>query len=384
MNSQPKRTHLFNFHKKYGQITEFAGFEHALWYEGIAQEHLAVRNTVGVFDVTHMGRTIIEGEDAINLMEKCFPRKVSNMSVNQGRYGFLLNEKGGIMDDLTVFRLKEKEFLLVCNASNRQKDFSWIKKASENLNASVTDVSDQSVMLAVQGPKAMDTLQQMSDKELASIKRYWGDWIKLDEFHVLATRTGYTGEDGFEIYLWNTPLTMTETAEKLLWSILRAGEKYSIRPCGLGARDTLRLEAGMCLYGNDIDENTSPLEAGFTPLIDFDKTDFIGRTALIEQKEKGIDRLRVGVRMTKTGIPRHGYELYSDNKRIGDLTSGTFSPLLKVGISLGYALTEYSKIGTEIQVKIRDKLVDAFVAETPFYDTKEYGYKRAVQNTTAI
>jgi aminomethyltransferase len=328
-----------------------------------------------------MGRTIIGGEGAINLIEKCFPRKVSNMSVNQGRYGFLLNGRGGIIDDLTVFRLKEKEFLLVYNASNRQKDFSWIKRASENLNASVTDVSDQSVMLAVQGPKAINTLQRISDKDLASIRRYWGDWIGLGDFNVLATRTGYTGEDGFEIYLWNTPITMTETAERLLWSILKAGEQHGIKPCGLGARDTLRLEAGMCLYGNDIDENTSPLEAGFASLIDFDKSDFIGRTALIEQKEKGTDRLRVGVRLTQTGIPRHGYELYSNNGRVGSLTSGTFSPLLKVGIGLGYIMTEYSKIGTEIQVKIRDKLVDALVVETPFYDTGKYGYKRVVQNT---
>jgi aminomethyltransferase len=376
MGKPLKRTHLYNFHKSKGQLTEFAGFEHALFYEGIAEEHLAVRNSVGVFDVTHMGRTVVEGEGSIDLLEKLVPRKVSNMNILQGRYAFFLNENGGIIDDLTLFRLEEKKFLIVYNAGNREKDFNWIKDNALNYNVKVNDVSDEVVMLAVQGPNAIKTLQKLSDKDLSKIRRYWCDWVRLGEFDVLASRTGYTGEDGFELYLWNTPLQMSERAERFLSLILDAGREYNIKPCGLGARDTLRLEAGMCLYGHDLDESISPLEAGFEMLIDFDKPDFIGRRALLEQREKGVSRRRVCVKLLDRGVPREGYELYDGNRVIGKLTSGTFSPLLNIGIGMGYVLKEFSEVGTKLKVKIRDRLVNAEVVNPPFYDPNVYGYKR--------
>lgn len=370
---------MYNFHKSNGQLTEFAGFEHALFYQGIAEEHLAVRNSVGVFDVTHMGRTVVEGNDSITLLEKLLPRKVSNMNSLQGRYAFFLNEKGGIIDDLTLFRLEEKKFLIVYNAGNREKDFNWIKINALNYDVKVYDVSDKVVMLAVQGPNALNTLQKLSDKDLSKIKRYWCDWVRLGEFDVLASRTGYTGEDGFELYLWNTPLQMSEKAERFLSLILDAGREYNIKPCGLGARDTLRLEAGMCLYGHDLDESISPLEAGFEALVDFDKPDFIGRRALLEQRDKGVLRKRVCIKLLDRGVPREGCELYNGNGIVGKLTSGTFSPLLNIGIGMGYVLKEFCEVGTKLKVKIRDRLVNAEVVNPPFYDTNIYGYKRIKQ-----
>ncbi|MEM3403008.1 MAG: glycine cleavage system aminomethyltransferase GcvT [Nitrososphaeria archaeon] len=376
MANNLKRTHLIDFHRKYGQITKFAGFEHALWYDGIQSEHMVVREAVGVFDVTHMGRTIVEGDDAIMFLERILPRKISNMVVKQGRYSFFLNEKGGMVDDLTLFRLSEKKFLLVYNAGNREKDFFWMQKNSIGYDVRLEDVSDQVVMLAVQGPKAINTLQTICDTNLTTIKRYWCEWIKLKEHSVLVTRTGYTGEDGFEIYLWDTPLERKEKAETLLYLILKAGEPYGIKPCGLGARDTLRLEAGMCLYDHDIDDTTTPLEAGLGMLVDFDKQDFIGKESLIKQRESGLTRSRVCIRLEEKGIPRSGFEIYHNNSKIGSLTSGTYSPLLKTGIGMGYVGVEYAAVGTEAYVKIRDNFVRSRVVEAPFYDTSKYGVKR--------
>jgi len=376
MATNLKRTHLIDFHRKYGKITEFAGFEHALWYDGIQSEHMTVREAVGVFDVTHMGRTIIEGEDSITFLEKILPRRVSNMAVKQGRYSFFLNEKGGIVDDLTLFRLGEKRFLIVYNAGNREKDFSWMQKNSTNYYVNLEDVSDQVVMLAVQGPKAISTLQSVCDTDLTAVKRYWCEWVKLGGYSVLVTRTGYTGEDGFEVYLWDTPLERKERAENLLHLILKAGEPYGIKPCGLGARDTLRLEAGMCLYGHDIDDTTTPLEAGLGMLVDFEKQDFIGKETLSKQRESGPTRSRVCIRLEEKGIPRGGFDLYHDNVKIGSLTSGTYSPLLKTGIGMGYVEVKYAAVGTEVYVKIRDNLVKSRIVEAPFYDASKYGAKR--------
>ncbi|MGQ9781133.1 MAG: glycine cleavage system aminomethyltransferase GcvT [Nitrososphaeria archaeon] len=379
MPTELMRTHLYHFHKKYGKLTEFAGFEHALWYDGIATEHIAVRDSVGVFDVTHMGRTLIEGPGSVELLERLLPRRISKMNLKQGRYAFFLNKDGGIVDDLTVFRLNERKFLVVYNSGNRAKDFAWMKRNSEGLDVSIKDISDEVVMLAVQGPKALSTLQKLSNSDLASIRRYWCDWIKLGDFdNILVSRSGYTGEDGFEVYLWDTPLDMSEKAERLLESILEAGQQFGIKPCGLGARDTLRLEAGMCLYGQDIDEHTSPLEAGLGMLIDFDKQNFIGREALVEQKTLGIKRSRVCLRSEGKGIPRSGFEVYFDGQKVGALTSGTFSPILKTGIGMGYVDTRYSGAGTELYVRIRENMAKCKVVEPPFYDTTRYGYKRVV------
>ncbi len=371
-----RRTHLYDFHRQHGRIVEFAGFEHPVWYEGILPEHLAVRNAVGVFDVTHMGRCTVKGRDAADFLDYLLTRDISPTKITQGRYSVMCNEHGGIIDDLTTFRLAEDYFFLVYNAGNREKDYAWISSHAKDFNVEVMDVSDEVVMLAVQGPKASTTLQSICKADLSRIRYYWCQWTTLTEFEVLLTRTGYTGEDGFEIYLWDTPLDKPELAEKFWLTILEAGRAYDIKPCGLGARDTLRLEAGMCLYGNDIDEDTSPLEAklGFT--VRFDKDDFIGKDALLQQKAEGLKRVRIGLRLLERGIPRHGNKIFIDGERKGQLTSGTFSPLLKYGIGMGYIQPEYEAEGTHVNVKIRKKLVSAEIVKMPFYDTTKYGRKR--------
>ena len=371
---EPKRTHLHNFHRRLGHLTAFAGFEHALWYDGVISEHLAVRNAVGLFDITHMGRCTVKGVNAAALLDYLSTRDISAMKINQGHYTVMCNDHGGILDDLVVFRLKEDTFLLVYNASNREKDYEWIHSHAGDFDAQTKVVSDEVAMFAVQGPKALATLQTLSSADLSTIRRYWGRWVNLDNLEVLLTRSGYTGEDGFEVYLWDTPLERPEKAEKLWQNILEAGEEYGIRPCGLGARDTLRLEAGMCLYGNDIDENTTPIEANLTFTVRFEKDNFIGKDALLRQKIESPKRVRVGLRMLKRGIPRHGYKIFLNGEKIGRVTSGTFSPLLKRGIGMGYVPPENAAIGTQVDVEIRKSLQSAEIVKMPFYDTKKYGW----------
>jgi len=371
------RTHLHEFHKKRGRLTEFAGFEMPLLYEGIVPEHLAVRNAVGLFDVTHMGRFMVEGKEAAVFLNYILTRNVGTTSVGQGRYAVMCNVKGGIIDDLVVFHIGDEKFLMVNNASNRNKDYEWINGHTEGFQVEVRDVSDEVLMLAIQGPKAADTLQSIVDSDLASLRYYWGKCLTLDSFKVYVTRTGYTGEDGFEIYLWETPLAESERAERLWQLILETGEEHNIKPCGLGARDTLRLEAGMCLYGNDLDEETTPLEAKLDFIVQFEKEDFIGKETLLKQKADGLKRVLVGVRALDRGIPRAGSKITLDEKEIGKMTSGTFSPLLKYGIGLGYVLPEYSEIGTRVQVISRDKPVTFEIVKPPFYNTEKYGRRRA-------
>jgi len=373
---ESKRTHLYNFHRQRGHLTTFAGFEHVLWYEGVIPEHLAVRNAVGLFDITHMGRCTVRGVNAAALLDYLLTRDISPMKINQGHYTVMCNNHGGIIDDLVVFRLEEDTFFLVYNASNREKDFECINSHAKDFNVQTKDVSDQVAMFAVQGPKALTTLQTLSGVDLSGIRRYWGRWVNLNNLEVLLTRTGYTGEDGFEVYLWNTPLEKPEKAEKLWQTILKADEEYDIKPCGLGARDTLRLEAGMCLYGNDINEDTTPLEAKLTFTVRFEKDNFIGKGALLKQKDESLKRIRVGLRMLKRGIPRHGYEIFLDSEKIGHVTSGTFSPLLQYGIGMGYVPPEYAAIGTKVDIKIRKSFQSAEIIKMPFYDTTKYGWQR--------
>jgi aminomethyltransferase len=372
-----KKTHMNSFHRSQGHLTTFAGFEHALWYEGVIPEHLAVRNAVGLFDVGHMGRCTAKGIGTAALLDYLLTRDISSMRVNQGHYTVMCNNQGGIIDDLVVFRLREDTFFLVYNASNREKSYKWISSHAKDFNVQTRDVSDEVAMFALQGPKALATLRTLSDVDLSSTKRFWGRWVNLDGVEVLLTRSGYTGEDGFEVYVWGTSLESPEKVENLWQTILKVGEEHGIKPCGLGARDTLRLEAGMCLYGNDINENTTPLEAKLTFAVRFEKADdFIGKGVLLKQKDEGLKRIRVGLRMLGRGIPRRGYEIFFEGEKIGHVTSGTFSPLLQRGIGMGYILTEYAAIGNRVDIKVRKSLLSAEIVETPFYDTTRYGWKR--------
>jgi aminomethyltransferase len=373
---EPKRTHLYEFHRKNGHLTIFAGFEHALWYEGIIPEHLAVRNNVGIFDVTHMGRCLVKGENATALLDYLLTRDAPSMKINQGRYTVMCNNQGGIMDDLVFFRLDEDLFFLIYNAGNREKDYKWICSHAKEFNVQTKDVSDEVAMFAVQGPKALATLQSLSEVDLSGIRRYWGAKIYLDGFEVFLTRSGYTGEDGFEVYLWRTPAEKPKKAVQLWQNILKAGEEHGIKPCGLGARDTLRLEAGMCLYGNDIDESVTPLEAKLNFCVNFDKNNFVGKNALLKQRDENLKRIRAAFRMIGRGIPRPESEIFLKSKKVGRVTSGTFSPLLKCGIGMGYVPSELAIIGTQVDIKIRKSIFGSEIVDTPFYDATEYGGQR--------
>lgn len=376
MSRSARRTHLYDFHNEKAKMTLFAGFEMPMWYKGIIPEHMAVRNTVGIFDITHMGRAVITGPEADAFLNYVTTNDVSSLTPLSAHYSTMCNAKGGIKDDFVLSRLKPEKFLMVYNATNREKDFEWLLKQSRDYNAKVEDASDNIAMFAVQGPKAEQTLQKVSAEDLSRIGRFRCGWTEIAGLRCFISRTGYTGEDGFELFVWNAPLSNPDSAVKVWNTISEAGQEADIEPCGLGARDTLRLEAGMCLYGNDIDENTSPLEARLSFVVKFEKGDFIGKDAMLRQKEEGMRRKRVGIRMLKRGIPRPDYEVWKNDEKIGHVTSGTFSPILKCGIAIAYVSTEHAKTGETVAVKIRNRLVDGEIVRFPFYDPKKYGYRR--------
>ena len=372
-----RRTQLYEVHKKTAKMTIFANFEMPLWYKGVIPEHLAVRNSVGIFDISHMGRIIVKGEDAEHFLNYVITNDVSKLTPNSARYSVMCNENGGIIDDFVIYRLEEEKFMFVSNATNREKDYNWLVKNSQGFSVEIEEISDNVAMLAVQGPYAEKTLQPISTEDLSKIGRFKCGTTRIGDVEVFISRTGYTGEDGFEIFVWNSPLTKPDNAIKIWNNILEAGKTFEIEPCGLGARDTLRLEAGMCLYGNDIDENTTPLEAALSFVVKFQKDKFIGKEALLKQKEEGIKRKRVGIQMIDPGIPRKGFEIYTnENDKIGYITSGTFSPLLKRGIGMGYIQLSQAQEGNLVNVKIRDRLAKGKIVKFPFYDSDKYGYKR--------
>jgi aminomethyltransferase len=371
-----RATHVFSYHEKYGKLFAFAGFEMPLWYTSVNSEHMAVRKGVGIFDVTHMGRSIVSGKDSSVFLDYLVTRNPSSLAISQGQYAMMCNERGGIKDDLTVFRMGEDEFLVIYNASGRDKDYEWILKQSKAFEVEVKDVSDEVAMFAVQGPKATATLQKLTKTDLSLVKRYWISFIDYNKLRVSVSRSGYTGEDGFEVHIWDTPLANPRNALEVWYDVLEAGKEHGIQPCGLGARDTLRLEAGMSLYGNDIDEDTTPLEAGLNFAVKFEKPKFLGREALLQQKERGVNRTRVGVKIIERAIPRKGFSVLGNNMKIGEVTSGTFSPVLQQGIAMAYVQPSYSLPGTKVEVDIRGRQVAAEVSATPFYDQEKYGWRR--------
>jgi aminomethyltransferase len=372
-----RNVQLHEIHKREAKLVVFAGFEMPIWYKGIVPEHLAVRNSVGIFDVSHMGRIIITGVDSEKFLNYIITNDVSKLQPDGAQYSVMCNEKGGIIDDFVVYRLADDKFMFVANAANREKDYNWLVGNSKGFDVKIEEVSDDVAMFAVQGPNAEKTLQKISLMDLSKIERFRCTSTRLADVEVFISRTGYTGEDGFEVFVWDAPLTKPDNAVKVWSAIIEAGKTFGIEPCGLGARDTLRLEAGMCLYGNDIDENTTPFEAALGFVVKLQKENFIGKEALLKQKTEGIKRKRVGIRMIEGGIPRQHHEIYNDEgEKIGQLTSGTFSPLLKCGIGMAYLPIAYAQEGNLVNVKIRDKLAKAKVVSFPFYDAEKYGYKR--------
>lgn len=369
-----RRTPLYPYHKDHGNIVEFAGFQMPLFFGSIQEEHMAVRNSVGIFDVSHMGRSFVEGEEARSFLNYVTANDVSQLYVGKCQYTMLCNKKGGVVDDGVVSRISDDQYLFVYNASNREKDYNWMKSHLKTFNTSLRDVSDSTIMLAVQGPKAEEVLVE-EYPAVKGLNRFHVAEINVNGEKAWISRTGYTGEDGFEITLWiertprNFPLEF--------WSgLLNLVEKNGGSPCGLGARDTLRLEAGLCLYGSDLTDEITPLEAGYSWLVKFDKGDFVGKDVLEERKGR-LRWRRMGLNMVDQGIPRHGYKIYNDNGiEIGFVSSGTFSPLLRKGVGSVYVEVKHAVVGGTVYVDLRRRRAKAELADFPLYDEDKYGWKR--------
>jgi aminomethyltransferase len=343
-----------------GKMVPFAGYLMPVRYSSDIEEHLCVRNGVGVFDVSHMGEFMISGEGSLDLIQKVISNDASKLYDGKVLYAYLPNENGGVVDDLLVYKVHDNLYYLVVNASNIEKDWNWI--SSQNTEgATMRNVSDSTCLFAVQGPKALPTMQKLTDLDLASMEYYTfksGTVAGID--HVIVSATGYTGAGGFEIYVEN------QYAEAMWNAIFEAGAEFDIKPIGLGARDTLRLEMGYCLYGHELDDDSSPLEAGLGWVTKFTKK-FINSENLLKQKEAGLSRKLVGVEMIDRGIPRSHYEICdAEGNHLGEITSGTMSPILQKGIAMGFVPTAFSKIGTEVYVKVREKLLKAAVVKMPF------------------
>jgi aminomethyltransferase len=360
---EPKKLPLHHIHEQYGaKIASFAGYLMPVRYTSDKEEHLAVRNNAGIFDVSHMGEFIVRGPKALELIQQVTSNDASKLVPGKAQYSCLTNDKGGIVDDLIVYMLLEDEYLLVVNAANIEKDWNWIS-GKNNAGAELENISDDICLFAVQGPKATEILQQLTETALPAIKFYHfkkGTFAGKD--NVIMSATGYTGAGGFEIYV------NKEDAEDVFKDITEAGSDYGIKPIGLGARDTLRMEMGYCLYGNDIDETTSPIEAGLGWVTKFTK-DFPGKEIFERQKEEGVTQKLAGFKMVDKGIPRQGYAILNgDGDEIGRVTSGTMSPSMNVGIGLGYVKTSYSSPGTSIFIDIRRKPVEAKINKLPLFN----------------
>jgi len=357
-----KNTALTHIHESLGaKIVPFAGYNMPVQYEGINIEHETVRNGVGVFDVSHMGEFLIEGDNALDLIQRATSNDASKLEIGDAQYSCMPNATGGIVDDLIVYRIKDNTYLLVVNASNIEKDWNWISSLN-NKNADMKDLSENYSLLAIQGPKAIEAMQSITSVDLASIPFYKfkiGDFCGIE--HVIISATGYTGSGGFEIYCKN------DEVEQIWNKVFEAGKDFGIKPIGLAARDTLRLEMGFCLYGNDIDDTTSPIEAGLGWITKFTK-DFTNSEAFKLQKEEGVSRRLKAFELDERGIPRQGYDIVDENDDvIGHVTSGTMSPSMKKGIGMGYVNKGHTKLGTKIFIKIRNKAVPATIVKLPFY-----------------
>lgn len=360
-----KKTKLYSIHQQLqGKMIDFFGWELPVEYKGIVDEHLAVRNKAGLFDVSHMGEIEIAGKGALDFLQYLTPNNVARLEPGKAQYSALTTPQGTFVDDLLIYMLEDEKYLLVVNAANTEKDFNWITDHQKNFDVSVNNLSQEFTQLALQGPLAENILNSIIDIDLSKIKSFHFDWGKIAGEEVIVSRTGYTGEDGFEIY------SFSNNPGKIWKAIMKEGTLQGMLPVGLGARDTLRLEACLMLYGNDIDESTTVLEAGLGWLVKFKKGDFLGKDVLLAQKEKGIKRRLVGFELVDRGVPRPHYSVFLEGKKVSEVTSGTFAPYLKKSIGLTYLPVEYTEEGTEIQVEIRGRKVKAKIVQIPFYKRK--------------
>jgi aminomethyltransferase len=356
----PLRTPLYDTHVRAGaRVVEFAGWEMPVQYAGILEEHGAVRSRVGLFDVSHMGEVVFRGPKALEALGRLFTNDLGKVADGQAQYGCLCREDGGIVDDVVVYRRSAEDLLVCVNAGNRQKDFDWL--SSHAGGADVTNESDAWGQLALQGPLAAQLLQRLTNVNLSAVKTYRFAGGEVAGIACLVARTGYTGEDGFELFC------PAHEAARLWDALVEAGQHERLAPCGLGARDSLRLEMAYRLYGSDMDDSTTPLEAGLGWVVKLDKGEFVGRGALVRQKEQGLARKLVGFVVTEPGIARHGYPVLHEGRKVGEVTSGTRSPSLKVAIGLAYVPPALAAEGSTFAVEIRGTPVAAKVVKTPFY-----------------
>ncbi len=358
-----KRTPLYEQHRALGaRLVEFNGWEMPVQYSSILEEHQAVRTRAGLFDVSHMGEFKVEGGEALAFLQYLVPNDVSRLTMHQALYTQLCLPNGNVIDDLLIFYLAERHYMLVVNAGNIAKDLAWVQGQARHFrDVTVTDQSDTTALLALQGPESQRILQELTPLDLSGIRYYHCAPGEVDGVNCIVSRTGYTGEDGFELYC--APVD----AARLWNDLLAAGKSRGLLPAGLGARDTLRLEAGYYLYGHELDERTNPMEARLGWTVKLAKGDFIGRDALRKVKEEGPRKLLVGIELRERGVPRGGYAIYESDQRIGELTSGTRSPTLQKGIGMGYVDAARASAGRDVQVDIRGKRVAAQIVPLPFY-----------------
>lgn len=358
-----KKTPLFNSYEKYGgKIIDFAGWALPVQYEGIIAEHEAVRSAAGLFDVSHMGEVEVIGEDAFKFVQNLVTNDISMLEDDQILYALMCYPDGGVVDDLIVYRFNENHFFLVINAGNIEKDYEWMLKNKDGFDVDITNISSSIAQLAIQGPKAQAILQKLTNTDLEDIKFFFCKrGVLIGGIKCLVSRTGYTGEDGFEIY------TDVESVIDLWDRILDVGKEYGLKPIGLGARDTLRFEVNLPLYGNELSESITPLEAGLGFFVKLNKENFIGKDALVKQKKEGLKRKIVGFEMKEKAIPRHGYDVFAEDDKIGTVTTGYLSPSIKKNIGLALIDSKYSELGTTIFIKVRNKLIEAEVVDKRFY-----------------
>ena len=357
-----KETRLNAIHKELGgKMIEFFDWEMPVEYSGLINEHMAVRTKAGLFDVSHMGEIIVQGKEALDYIQYLTPNDASRLVPTKVQYSALTTPEGTFVDDLLVYCLEQDKYLLVVNAANLDKDFEWIFGHREGFDINIENVSDLHTQIALQGPLSLEILSPLTEVDLEEMKYFWFNWGKIVGEEVLISRTGYTGEDGFEVY------TRSTSTEKIWEAIMEEGSIRGLLPVGLGARDTLRLEAKLMLYGNDINDTTTVLEADLRWIIKFKKGDFMGKEVLLKQKEEGIKRKIVGFELIERGIARPHYPVFIGKNKVSEVASGTFSPFLKKAIGLTYLPIEYTEEGTEFDIEIRGKKVKARVVPTPFY-----------------
>jgi aminomethyltransferase len=362
-----RRTPLYDFHRTHGKMVEFAGYDMPIWYTSTMEEHMAVRNRAGIFDVSHMGRVNVTGPDAARFVENLLPTGIGKQPNGKSVYTLLLNDDAGIIDDLIVLKMEEGRYLLVINAASRPKDLKHMADSGGGLNFMLDDITEATTMIAVQGPRAVDALQPLTPLPLAEMKRFTHSTSTVKGIPTVITRTGYTGEDGFELIVHDAGPGAVG-----VWEALMKGAT----PCALGARDSLRLEAGLPLYGSDMDESTNPLEADLGWVVSKDKQSYIGWERLASLIQTGPTKVRRGIVMDER-IPRHGFKVTdADGAEMGVVTSGTFSPVLKRGIAMGYVKTPSPAVGEAVKVVIRDAPTRGRIAKFPFYDDSLYGWKR--------